>query len=93
MEFVNAVQEWDFLKEKLYDEPKVLEDGTFYQIMRVEGRFFQSFSMENFPLDQQKLSILVEDATNQAEAVSYVLDDKDSGLSDLLDTPGWTISG
>lgn len=93
LEFVNAVQEWDFLKEKLYDEPKVLEDGTFYQIMRVEGRFFQSFSMEDFPLDQQKLSILVEDATNQAEVVSYVLDDKDSGLSDLLDTPGWTISG
>jgi hypothetical protein len=61
--------------------------------MRVEGRFVQPFSLADYPLDGQKLSIMVEDNTNGAEAVSYVIDTDASGIGDSLQIPGWKLSG
>ena len=61
IEFVNAVEEWGMQKENIMEEPSELPDGSKYQIMRVEGRFFHPFSMAKFPLDSQKLSRLPTD--------------------------------
>ena len=77
----------------LNEEPKVLADGSKYQIMRVEGRFVQPFSLADYPLDQQKLSIIIEDTTNGAEKISYVVDKEGSGLGNSLRIPGWQING
>ena len=92
-EFVNMVDEWGKLSENLNSEPKVLADGSKYQIMRVEGRFVQPFSLADYPLDQQKLSIIIEDTTNGAEKISYVVDTDSSGLGNSLRIPGWQING
>jgi hypothetical protein len=92
-EFANMVDEWGKLSENLNEEPKVLADGSKYQIMRVEGRFVQPFSLADYPLDQQKLSIIIEDTTNGADKISYVVDKESSGLGDSLRIPGWQING
>ena len=39
IEFTNMVEEWGKQQETLNEEPKILSDGSKYQIMRVEGRF------------------------------------------------------
>ena len=93
VEFTNMVEEWGKQQETLLPEPKVLADGSLYQIMRVEGRFVQPFSLADFPLDQQKLSIMVEDTTNGADTVSYVIDQDSSGISESLQIPGWKLGG
>lgn len=91
LEFTNMVEEWGKQQENLLEEPKVLADGSFYQIMRIEGRFVQPFSLSNYPLDKQSLSIMIEDTTNGADAVSYVIDTESSGIGDSLQVPGWTL--
>jgi hypothetical protein len=93
LEFTNMVEEWGKQQEPLLDEPKLLADGSQYQIVRVEGRFVQPFSLVDFPLDRQKLSIMVEDTTNGVEVVSYQIDKKNSGIGDSLDIPGWILNG
>lgn len=93
IEFTNMVEEWGKQQENLLTEPKVLPDGSKYQIMRVEGRFVQPFSLSDYPLDAQKLSIMVEDTTNGADIVSYVIDKESSGIGDSLQIPGWKIGG
>lgn len=93
IEFTNMVEEWGKQQENLLSEPKALPDGSNYQIMRIEGRFVQPFSLADYPLDSQKLSIMVEDTTNGADAVSYVIDKESSGIGDSLQIPGWKLSG
>jgi hypothetical protein len=93
IEFTNMVEEWGKQQENLLPEPKILADGSKYQIMRVEGRFVQPFSLADYPLDKQKLSIMVEDTTNGADAVSYVIDKDSSGIGDSLQIPGWRLNG
>lgn len=93
IEFTNMVEEWGKMQENLLEAPKVLSDGSQYQIMRVEGRFVQPFSLADYPLDKQKLSIMVEDTTNGADVVSYVIDKENSGIGDSLQIPGWQLGG
>ena len=91
MELVNAVDKSSMVIEKLLDTPSILSDGSKYQIMRIEGHFFQSFLLNDFPLDTQRLSILVEDSTHGFQQISYVVDHVSSGIGDQLYIPGWHI--
>lgn len=93
IEFTNMVEEWGKQQESLLAETKVLSDGSSYQIMRVEGRFVQPFSLADYPLDKQKLSIMVEDTTNGADVISYVIDADSSGIGESLQIPGWQLGG
>ncbi|MFW6730687.1 MAG: hypothetical protein ACODUE_02970 [Synechococcus sp.] len=93
IEFTNMVEEWGKLQEPLMDKPKKLPDGSNYQQFRVEGRFVQPFSMANYPLDRHKLSIRVEDTTNGARQLSFVIDKASSGIDQKLEIPGWKLKG
>ena len=93
IEFTNMVEEWGKQQENLLEEPKILSDGSSYQIMRLEGRFVQPFSLADYPLDKQQLSIMVEDTTNGVDVISYVIDVQDSGIGESLQIPGWQLGG
>jgi hypothetical protein len=93
MELMNAVDDSGTVKEVLLPEPTVLADGSKYQVLRVEGRFFQPFSLRDFPLDRQVLSVLIEDTIHPRDQIAYQFDDQESGYGDLLQVPGWNISG
>ncbi len=92
MELVNAVDKSSMVKEVLLDTPSTLSDGNKYQIMRIEGHFFQSFLLNDFPLDKHKLSILVEDSTHGFQQISYEVDQISTGIGDQLFIPGWYIN-
>jgi hypothetical protein len=90
-EFVNAVENWGLTKEKIFAEPQVRADGTKYQILQLQGRFFQAFSLADFPLDRQTLTITIEDSAHTAERIVYRVDRAESGIGDRLKVPGWKI--
>ena len=71
IEFTNMVEEWGKQQENLLTEPKVLPDGSKYQIMRVEGRFVQPFSLADYPLDKQKLIFGRERMSNDRTLSDY----------------------
>lgn len=92
-EFTNGVEKWGMTQTNIYEEPEIMADGSFYQVMRVEGRFVQPFSLVNFPLDQQQLALTIEDTTYPVEKLVYVADTEESGYSNLLKIAGWDIKG
>ncbi|MCI3132309.1 hypothetical protein [Phenylobacterium aquaticum] len=93
IEFTNMGDEWGKQQEAILPEPETLKDGSKYQIFRIEGRFVQPFSLADYPLDRQHLSILVEDTTNSSDALAYVIDRADSGMGRTLQVPGWKLNG
>ena len=93
IEFVNMVEDWGRQLSYLLPAPKKEADGSFYQIMRMEGRFHQPFSLSDYPLDRQRLSIKVEDQTYGISRLAFVIDTKDSGVGDLVRIPGWNLEG
>jgi hypothetical protein len=93
LEFTNMVEEWGKLQEPLTKEPNKLPDGSKYQQFRVEGRFVQPFSLADYPLDRHNLNIRVEDTTNGANKLSFVIDQTSSGIDQKLEIPGWKLKG
>lgn len=91
MELVNAVE--NDSATKILTEPQIQKDGSRYQIFRVRGQFFQPFTLKNFPLDTQQLSISIEDTTHPSRDLVYIADTHDSGFSDRVSIPGWHIDG
>lgn len=93
IEFVNMVEDWNRRETLLLTKPKKEPDGSTYQIMRVEGLFAQPFSLADYPLDRQRLSIKVEDQIHGFDKLVYEFDLENSGVGDLLRIPGWNLVG
>lgn len=93
IEFVNMVEDWNHDQSSLYFKPKTEQDGSTYQILRVEGLFVQPFSLADYPLDRQQLSIKVEDQIHGADKLTYEFDMENSGVGDLVQIPGWNLDG
>lgn len=91
LELTNAVEEWGLMITPMYAEPKQLSDGSKYQILRIQGRFYQPFDLVNYPLDSQKLTLLVENSSDTVDKVVYVPDLTDSGFDKSLLVPGWKV--
>lgn len=94
IEFVNAVEKWGATVVPFYEEePKLLEDGYFYNGMRYEGRFYHAFDLERFPLDQHGLDVQIENVDYDRDSLIYVPDDAPTFVREDLVLPGWTILG
>jgi len=93
LEFANASERQNFVQQKLFPAPRQLPDGSSYQLLQIHGRFFQPFSLIDFPFDRQMLSIVIEDEINGHHRLVYVPDLKDSGFGANLQIPGWRMLG
>ncbi|KJR44092.1 hypothetical protein MCHI_000010, partial [Candidatus Magnetoovum chiemensis] len=91
--FTNLVEDWSLTKKIIMESPTILSDGSRYQVMRIEGRFFQPFDLRSYPLDRQKLELFVENPTFTYDEVVYLPDMSDSGYDSGLLIPGWEITG
>jgi uncharacterized membrane protein len=93
IEFVNAIEKWAFTKEKFHDTTQVLPDGYNYNGMRVEGRFYYSFLLDDFPLDRHTPDIRIENVIYPLDSMIYLPDTSTSLLRDGFIIPGWEIKG
>lgn len=89
IEFVNAVEKWGFTREDFHEEPRVLEDGSYYNGMRIEGRFFHPFQLSKFPLDRHDLQIWIENIVYPVDSLVYLPDTVPELIRSDLDIPGW----
>ena len=70
----------------------VLVDGGYkYSSVRVQGTVFQNFDVHSYPLDNHTLSVFVEDTTNQAPLLKYVVDEN-SRIDPQVNLDGWKVS-
>jgi hypothetical protein len=91
VEFTNNVESWGLSKAKTYPKPITFSDGRHYQCLRIEGRFFQPFSLRRFPLERHTVSLSIEDNTYSSDKLVYRFDQRHSGLDSGLVIPGWTV--
>jgi len=91
-EFVNAIEKWS-KDEAGFDADSliVLPDGTKYKIMRVEARFFHSFSLNRFPLDRHELDIQIENPEYPVDSLVYLPDTSAAGIRSTLKMVGWNM--
>lgn len=90
-EFTNSYEKWSLVQTPAYDEPKILPDGSKYQITRVEGKFVCKFDLHAYPLDQHDLNIEIEDSKYHSRDMSYFVDNKDTDFEKEIKVPGWKI--
>lgn len=93
LEISNVVEEWGLLINPLLEEPEVLANGDNLMPLRIQGRFFQPFDMRDYPLDSQRLTLIVEDSSNTADIFAFVPDTEASGLDSNFKVPGWNVTG
>ena len=92
VEFTNNVESWGLTKTRTYPKPITFSDGRHYQCLRIEGRFFQPFSLKRFPLEHHTVSLVIEDNTYASDRILYRFDRKHSGLDEGLVIPGWSVT-
>jgi hypothetical protein len=93
LEFTNAVEDWSMTQKPGYEKPQLQPDGSLYQILRMEGRFFQPYNLAKFPLDRQQLGILIENSIYTAQQLVYLADTQDTGYSPTVSVQGWQVMG
>ena len=93
LEISNVVEEWGLLINPLLEEPEVLDNGDNVMPLRIQGRFFQPFDLRDYPLDSQRLTLIVEDSSNTEDVFVYVPDTEASGLDSNFKVPGWKVTG
>jgi hypothetical protein len=96
-EFRNAVEQWQivklpsFVNEEGTAEATTLADGSKYQVFRIEAKFGRPFSIKHFPLDEQDLSIEIEEARYLTNELVYDVDKADSKVDRRIEIPGWRV--
>ena len=91
LEFTNGVEDWSLTKEAGYENPEKLPDGSFYQVVRTEGRFREPFLFTRYPLDRHSLKINLENSLYTTDQLVYVAENDGSGYAEDLSVPGWKI--
>lgn len=93
-EFINMFDPADHVRTSLYDEPQKMPDGSYYMILRDQGKFSSKFSLQRYPFDKQTLPVIMEDNVHEAHDLIYVADisaDRPVTLNPQIHLPGFLI--
>lgn len=74
VEFMNAFEQEDHVRTKLYEEPQKMPDGSLYMVVRERGKFSTKFPLHQFPFDHQQLSVIMEDSVYDESKLVYIPD-------------------
>jgi hypothetical protein len=75
------------------DNPDEQKFGDLnYVSYRVRGKFRAPFDFREFPLDQQRLSVQIEDASNDSETMLYKPDIENMSASPRVNLSGWELA-
>lgn len=89
MEIANPIEQWGLMVTPLYEEPETLDDGTLYQVLRIQGTFSKKMPLFNYPFDRQVLAVLFEDSVHDTSELVYVPDGT-ATVNSTLQLPGYT---
>lgn len=90
-EFMNRYAPNDHQRDVLFDEPKVMPDGSLYSVLREQGRFATKFKLARFPFDQQMLKVVIEDSVSGTGELVYVPDRVPITLNPAISLPGFRV--
>lgn len=82
-----------FAREATHDSmARIALDGTaVYSAIYFNAVVDADFDLRNYPYDKQNLSLTIETTKDMTDLI-FVADTKDSGLAEMVNAPGWTLS-
>jgi hypothetical protein len=94
----NQVERWDGVRLKVSDEPKQLDDGTYYQIYQYSNKFYiQNLTLRHYPFQWLNLPIVIEpnDQTDRLlfNSLRLIPDVDDSEIGRNIGLPGFVTQG
>jgi hypothetical protein len=69
-----------------------LPNGENYAYVRVVARMTKFWNVENFPLDNHQLALIVEEEDSENDKLRYQIDAVNSGTEPRITVPGWTLA-
>ena len=90
-EFLNAFELWGHILTYETSEPERLPDGSYYQVIRNQGKFNTKLPLEDYPFDTQHLRVAIEDSSADSTRLVFLPDRDPIALSEDLVIPGWSI--
>ena len=90
-EFMNLHDPEAHIEDVLYDEPQVMPDGSFYNVIRHQGAFSARMDLARYPFDTQRLAFVVEDAEFGTEVVNYVHGPEGLTANREISLPGYHV--
>jgi len=91
LEFTNSEEQWGFTKTELYEAPLKLKNDIYYNCIHVQGKFRHNFVLNNYPIDEQKLDIVLENSFYTSDELIYKADLSNSKFQPDISIPGWEI--
>lgn len=88
-EFTNANESWGHVRTPNWETPQVMPDGSFYQVVHVQGRFSRKFLLYNYPFDRQTIEVSFEDSVLDARLLTYEPDPEGFTINPALVLPGF----
>lgn len=91
MEFTNPIELWGLMVTPIYEEAEEFEDGTLYQVLRVQGTFSRKMPLYDYPFDEQVLLVSFEDAASDVSALVYEADAGSPTVNAAMTLPGFVV--
>ncbi|MBI5209032.1 MAG: hypothetical protein HY927_03570 [Elusimicrobia bacterium] len=90
-EFMNPFELWGHVRTGAYPKPLRLPDGTYYQVVRDQGRFCHKLRLFDYPFDEQDLTVELEDADLTVGGLVFEEDPRGFKMNPSLELPGFVI--
>lgn len=90
---VDPLETFELVNGRVEEKSSVVKkqyNGVYYASARIQARVKQHFNLAAFPLDRQRITLLIEDAQSDVNQLVYVPDSSNSKIADSANLPGWT---
>ncbi len=91
LEFINPNELWGHARTTAYEKPAKMPDGGFYQVVRAQGRFSKKLPLEQYPFDEQTLTVEFEDSRLEAHDLVFKPDSPALAVNPSLKLPGYKL--
>lgn len=91
MEFLNPSELWGLMATPNYEAPEEFEDGTLYQVVRVQGKFNTKMPLYSYPFDRQRIGPFFEDSVYDTSELVYELDAHAVEMNPAMVLPGYLL--
>lgn len=91
MEFLNPSELWGLVVTPTYEAPEEFEDGTLYQVLRIQGKFNTKMPLYDYPFDLQNIGPIFEDNASDSRIMVYELDTEPVTINPDMTLPGYLL--
>jgi hypothetical protein len=89
----NYVPQWSYTNARGQEEPYPLGDGWKYQSAKISVGVSDPFSINRYPLDDQLLTIRIENSSYDFDQLVYVPDYANLTKHPYFEVAGWNLAG